>query len=210
VAAPSSTVRRRARARRGEGDKLRTEILVAAERLLAQTSDESAVSVRAVADAVGVTAPSIYLHFADKDELLVAVCERNFDELSFEVERAASRAADPAEVLRLAAMAYARFGLEHPEQYRILFMRKAAPETEEAEHERLRNSSGFNFVLAAVVECMEAGLMRRGDPFLAAVALWSVVHGITSLLISKPAFPWPPLEEFLDYTIRAHLNGVRP
>jgi AcrR family transcriptional regulator len=50
---------RRHRARRGEGDRLREEILAAAERLLLETGDESAVSIRAVADAVGVTPPSI-------------------------------------------------------------------------------------------------------------------------------------------------------
>jgi AcrR family transcriptional regulator len=47
------------------------------------------VSIRAVAEAVGVTPPSIYLHFADKNELIFAICERCMDEL----DRATSEAA---------------------------------------------------------------------------------------------------------------------
>jgi AcrR family transcriptional regulator len=65
MADTGARVQRRRRARRGEGEKLREEILEAAERLLLQTGSEEMVQVRAVAEAVGVTPPSIYLHFAD-------------------------------------------------------------------------------------------------------------------------------------------------
>ena len=68
----------RTRARRGEGERLREEILDVAEDLLVSTGDENAVSIRAIAQRVGVTPPSIYLHFADKESLLWAVCEREF------------------------------------------------------------------------------------------------------------------------------------
>ena len=71
-------VRARVRARKGEGELLRDEIIAATEALLVRTGDASAVSVRAIADAVGVTPPSIYLHFADKSELLYAVGEAHF------------------------------------------------------------------------------------------------------------------------------------
>jgi AcrR family transcriptional regulator len=73
---------RRSRARRGEGDRLREQILEAAEHLLIQTGNEEAVTIRAVAEAVGVTPPSVYLHFADKDDLLFAICERHFARLA--------------------------------------------------------------------------------------------------------------------------------
>ena len=49
----------RSRARRGEGDLLREEILLAATRLLIETGNEDAMSIRAIADAVGVSPPSI-------------------------------------------------------------------------------------------------------------------------------------------------------
>jgi AcrR family transcriptional regulator len=210
-AEPAPLEARRARARRGDGDKLRLEILAAAERLLALTADESAVSIRAVADAVGVTPPSIYLHFADKEELLIEVCETNFDDVSRAVEEAAAGASDPLEAIKLACLAYARFWIEHPEEYRILFMRKApTPEREQIEMSRLLNSSGYDWLLGAVQECMDAGLMRRTDPLLAVVGVWSMVHGITSLLISKPGFSWPALEDLIAYNIDAHLNGLKP
>ncbi len=62
----------------GEGELLRDEILDAAEALLVRHGSMDAVPLRSVATAVGVSAPSIYLHFADKDDLFFAVCDRRF------------------------------------------------------------------------------------------------------------------------------------
>src|SRR5215218_3182218 len=99
----------RRRAKRGQGDLLRADILAAAEQLLIQTGDQGAVSIRAIADAAGVTPPSIYLHFADKTELLGAVCEARFADLSRYMEVATRGIADPTEVLWAIGRAYVRF-----------------------------------------------------------------------------------------------------
>ena len=115
VSAPSDT---RQRARRGEGDRLRGEILAAAEDLLVETADESAVSIRAIAERVGVTAPSIYRHFADKDTLILSVVESVFGRLDAALEAAAAGAADPFDEIMRKGRAYVDFGLAHPEHYR--------------------------------------------------------------------------------------------
>ena len=86
VIPPTDSLRRR-RAPRGSGDLLRDEILDAATELLLDTGHAKAVSIRSVAERVGVTPPSIYLHFQDKDALLDAVCARYFDKLDEEMQR---------------------------------------------------------------------------------------------------------------------------
>ena len=84
---------KRRRAPRGSGEQLRDEILDATTELLLETGHAKAVSIRSVAQRVGVTPPSIYLHFADKDALLDAVCARYFEKLDEEMQRVASRSA---------------------------------------------------------------------------------------------------------------------
>jgi AcrR family transcriptional regulator len=200
---------RRRRARRGEGDKLRDQIIEAVERLLVQTGDEEAVTIRAVADAVGVTPPSVYLHFADKDEMLFAVCERLFAELDRVTQEAASGSKDPLESLALRGRAYVRFGVEHPEQYRILFMGKPSRTPETIDLERLGDAAAFGHLLEHVTACVENGLIR-GDPLQASMVLWAGVHGLTSLLISKPEFPWPEIDVIADQLCRALLYGLAP
>src|SRR5579862_9024849 len=117
----------RSRARRGEGDRLREEIVAATAALLESTGDMDAVSIRAIADAVGVSSPSIYLHFPDKTALLYAVCQERFEQLDQVMGAAAALASDPFDEVKRRGAAYIRFGLDHPEQYRILFMERDEP-----------------------------------------------------------------------------------
>ncbi|HEX9410893.1 MAG TPA: TetR/AcrR family transcriptional regulator [Actinomycetota bacterium] len=205
----TSSSPRRTRARRGEGEKLREQILEVAERLLVETGDEEAVTIRAVADAVGVTPPSVYLHFADKDELLFAICERHFAQLDRVTEEAAAGSEDLLEALALRGKAYIRFGVEHPEQYRILFMRKPSHTPEDFQVDRLRDAAAFNHLVEHVAKCVHAGLIE-GDPLMISLGLWAMVHGLTSLLIAKPDFPWPDLDLISGHVCRTAIRGLSP
>jgi AcrR family transcriptional regulator len=197
-----SQVARRARAPRGQGERLRAEILAAAERLLIATGDEDAVSIRAIAEAVGVTPPSIYLHFADKTELLAAVCAEHFGRFDRAMEEAAAGVDDPLEGLRVRGRAYVRFGLDHPEHYRILFMtRPGAGRPASGDLTALPGMAAFTHLVDVVQGCMAAGALPPGDPFLVATGLWAGVHGLTSLLISRPDFPWPEVDRLLDQLV---------
>ncbi|MBV9041144.1 MAG: TetR/AcrR family transcriptional regulator [Acidimicrobiia bacterium] len=199
----------RTRARKGEGELLHSEILDAAERLLIETGSEEAVSIRRIAEAVGVTPPSIYLHFADKDELLLAVCERQFGELHRVMEEAVEGVDDPVEAVYRRGKAYVRFGLDHPEQYRILFMRAADHTMDAPDEARVRDASAFHHFVDAVASAIDSGALPKGsDPVVVALELWSVVHGITSLLISKPMFDWPDADALTDHLLTAACAGL--
>jgi len=200
---------RRPRARRGEGELLRAEILAAAERLLIETGDQEAVSIRAIADAVGVTPPSIYLHFADKNKLLAAVCEVRFQHFDEFMADATAGIDDPLEVLWARGRAYVRFGLDHPEQYRILFMTRPLAGVQPGELDRLPGLTAFGHVVDDVARCMDAGAIAAGDPFLVATGLWTMVHGITSLLIARPDFPWPDLDRLMAHVLDVQSRGLQ-
>ena len=198
---------RRARARRGEGERLREEILAAAERLLLRTGDQAAVSIRAIADEVGVTPPSIYLHFADKAELLFAVSERNFTRLGERLAEAVAGATDPLEVLAHAGRAYIAFGLENPEHYRIMFMTKLEPEYGDDHHERMMSSASFDLLVRVVADAIQAGRLRHGDPVRVAASLWASVHGVTSVLLTNPRPPCEPAD-LIEQTLATLMFGV--
>jgi AcrR family transcriptional regulator len=200
---------RRTRARRGEGVRLRDEILEAAEKLLLETGNEDAVSIRGVADAVGVTPPSIYLHFADKNELLFEVCEKHFDQFDRYLEAAASESDDPLESLRLRGRAYVRFGVDHPEHYRILFMGRSGEAPADFEEKRMRRIASFDHLVHGVQRCIDAGAIASADPVTVAVGMWAAVHGITSLLISKPGFPWPDVEGVINHVLTTQIRGLQ-
>jgi AcrR family transcriptional regulator len=192
-----STAARR-RAPRGRGAELRGEILRAAMDLLAKTGDESAVSVRAVAQRVGVSVPSIYLHFADKRALIDAVCAEVFEALHQRLRAAAEGAPDPFSGLRAQGNAYVHFALENPEQYRVIMMQAHEPAEESVDS--VVASGAFGYLVESVRACIEEGVLE-GEPVELALGLWAAAHGIAALLVAKPYFPWPDVDALIDRTV---------
>ena len=206
-----TTITHRRRARRGDGRLLREEIIAAAERLLIDRGSEEAVSIRAIADAVGVTPPSIYLHFADKEELFVAVCDARFEQLSRLSAEAAADATDPVDEIRRRGQAYVQFGLDNPEQYRILFMSPFVnPESQAVSAEEIAKWACLGDMIDAVRRAMEHGDIDAEDPFLVTAGLWAQVHGLVSLLITKPGLPWPPIDALIDHVLTTSFLGLAP
>jgi AcrR family transcriptional regulator len=183
------TTRTRKRARRGEGGALHSEILVAARQLLADTGSDEAVSVRAVADRVGVSTPSIYLHFADKDALIDAVCESVFADLGQAMEDAAEGVTEPFEALKQRGLAYVRFALANPEHYRIVLMSRGNAANSAA---HMLTTSTYQNLVDSVRQCQQAGVFARdSDPTELGTSLWAAAHGIAALLISNPTLVDP-------------------
>jgi AcrR family transcriptional regulator len=200
--APSEAVRRR-RAQRGSGEQLRTEIVAAAKELLAKSANADAVSIRAVAEAVGVTAPSIYLHFADKEDLLSAVVADVFTELDAAMLAAADGLSMPMERLRAFGMAYVDFALTHPEHYRLAALDPCLrPNVDE-----VLATAAFEHFNDTVTECMDAGIFASGDPLPVTLQLWAAAHGIASLMIVKPYLPWGDKDTVVDQVLCAAALG---
>jgi AcrR family transcriptional regulator len=168
---------------------LREEILVAAEALLAEAGDESALTLRAVAARTGVTSPAVYRHFADKGALIAAVCMRVWEALGREVRDAIAASEDPFQGLRHGAVAFMRFGLEHPVQYRLLMMGRPRPGGE-ARPEQEAALACLRYLVEAVEPCVAVGVLR-GDPERIAMRSLVALHGCVALMIAHPYFPWP-------------------
>jgi len=201
----------RARAKRGEGERTAEAILDAADALLVGSGSEDAVAIRGVADAVGLTPAAIYRHFPDKETLLFAVCARHFDSITEDVAvPALASADDPIDALRRLADAYVRFGVENPEHYRIMFMRRQDHRPEQYAAEQVLETGLFGVVLPVVQQGIDEGRFRPEltDPLMIAWVLWMAVHGITSAAVAMPNFPAPPLDVQLQATIDAILGGL--
>jgi WHG domain-containing protein len=107
----------------------------------------------------------------------------------------------------LRGRAYVGFGLDNPEPYRVIFMRKPSDTPLPWQVDKILNASAFGHLLEDVRTAIAAGLIE-GDPMLVSISLWTAVHGLTSLLISKPRFPWPEVHVLVDQVVRSALYGV--
>jgi AcrR family transcriptional regulator len=183
----------RGRNPRGQGERLREEIVIAAVRMLDELADDQALSLRAVAREIGIAATSVYLHFADRDALVLAALERSHRDLMESVQQAADAAADPVAELRARTLVLGNWAHQHPGVYKVL-------------HESTlnqRTDMSFKLVLgrqttAAVQRCMDADLAPADDAAAVSLDLRAAVHGAVSMRVNEPDLPWPPLEEQVD------------
>ena len=201
----------RGRARRGEGDQTREAILAAAEQILASSGSQDAVSIRAVADAVGLTPPAIYRHFPDKAHLIFEVCARHFDAMHDDVVAPiVSTIDDPIEALAALARAYVRFGVENPEHYRIMFMGHADHTPEMYADERVLETGAMGETIALVQRAIESGRLRSdlGDALVITWVVWTALHGLVTVNVAKPNMPGPPLDAQIDAVVDTLLHGL--
>ena len=178
---------------RGQGELLRDEIVAAAVRMLDELGDDEALSLRAVAREVSIAATSVYLHFPDRDALVLAAMQRCHEELVGVGDEAAEAAGDPAEALRARILAQAAWAQAHPGLYKVLHESKV----------HRRHGMPFKEVMVArtteaVQRCMDAGLAPPGDATTVAIDLRTAVNGMLAQRINEPDLPWPPAVEQLD------------
>ena len=195
--APSLARRRNPR---GEGARLRDEIITTASQVIAETGDDSALTLRGVAKRVGIAAPSIYRHFTDVEDLKMAVVQRSFAEFARTRDVATPAGDDPAVALLARCRAYLHFALANPGPYRYLFSHHA-PTGDPA-----RPPVGlpvFEALADSIRRCQQAGAARAtDDPHLLAAQVWAALHGLVLLRLNAPGFPWPgPLEQMADQAV---------
>jgi AcrR family transcriptional regulator len=200
----------RARRRRGTGHELREVVLRVATDLLAEHGDVDGLTMRAVATAAGVTPPSVYRHFPDKETLVRAVVTERFAEFT-DTLRAAADAAGKAPMARLEAMsrAYIHTGLVQPGHYRVLFSATNAGPAglglpAGTEHP---GAASHRLLVEAVAACLPA--RRRDEALALATELWASLHGIVDLRITKPELPWPEPDALIDAALAAVRAAAR-
>ncbi|MEV7087450.1 WHG domain-containing protein [Streptomyces sp. NPDC093085] len=196
-ATPATPKRARARNRRGEGGRLREEIVTAAVEILDEAGDERAITLRSVARKVGIAAPSIYPHFPDQPAIMLAVVQREFAILRDSLLAALAEAgSDPRKRLYAVCTTYLDYAETHPERYRTMFGGLWMPDLDnssltEADLYGLGNEA-MHILVEALAACAAAGESTSTDPVGDAVALWVGMHGLAHQRAVSPAFQWPP------------------
>ncbi|MGR6918611.1 TetR/AcrR family transcriptional regulator [[Actinomadura] parvosata] len=201
--ATASSPPARGRNRRGQGERLRGDIIDATLRMLDELRDDEALSLRAVAREVGIAATSVYLHFADRDALVYAALEQCTRDLLRDLEAAEASGDDAVARLRARLLFLGSWVREHAGLYKVLHESGLNRRMHLAFKQELAERT-----TAAVRRCMDEGRAPAGDAAAVALDLRAAVHGAVSLRVNEPALPLPPLEEQIDRFL-VKLVGVR-
>jgi AcrR family transcriptional regulator len=190
-------------AERRERDRvgLRRKILDAARELF-MSEGYDRVTMRRIADAIEYSPTAIYNHFADKDDLVRALCADQFSQLLAALPQTAP--ADPVDGIRQLGLAYARFGFLYPNHYRFMFM------TDKRQHTVSDGGQqAFGLLRAAVEKAIVSGRFRAEDVDATAQVLWSSLHGVVALLVTYDRDQFPGVPAVPDLVERVVENGIR-
>lgn len=187
--------------------QVRDEVKAAALAQLEQGGPQ-AVSVNAIARQLGVSGPALYRYFSGREELVTALVVDAYTDLAATVSTAATGGAAaapaggaPGDRVRAVARAYRRWALDQPHRYRLLFtpplpgVDAHAPALVEAAQASMavlldvltplapRLPAPGSAELARQLERVAGGSGDATDPgvALAAVRLWSRLHGLVGL-----------------------------
>ena len=199
---------RSARKPKGDGHLRRGEILRAAERIFIAEGYQGA-TIRKIADEVGVSSTALYMHFRDKDEILLEICDNAIAKLLKSNSEIATRPIDAVSRVRLMLDAYMSFALENPNAYQLVFCGHSGLVSEDKQMvtEALGDRC-YDIFVGTVREIGATGRLRTGTVESAAQAMWAACHGLVALLLTKPKFHWAPTEELRGVMLDGLLHGL--
>lgn len=166
-------------------------------------------SMRKLARALGVTAPALYRHYDSKEAVLRAVIAEAFKLFGSYLFRGLE-GRTPQERLRLTGLGYVTFALEHTRFYEVIHVSQDLLGFTDLPDEVCAQASATRqFLVDRVRECMDADVLAKDDPEIAATAIWAFSHGLVSLHlggilgVDREAFP-----EFFRTTIGRLFLGI--
>ncbi|MGQ3481887.1 TetR/AcrR family transcriptional regulator [Paenibacillus sp. TY11] len=196
--------------RERESSEIRRKIIEAA-RSLFLNQGYAEVSMRKIADQIEYSPTTIYHYFANKEavvrELLLEGNALFLQALQQRVDEAQAAGLNALDTLKTVSDAYVRFGTANPEYYNILFISNL----ESVSLVSLIDSGrfkGFELLEAGLKAAMEEGCIIQGDERLIARSVWSMLHGLTSLLLNFELPMAKSNDELISFTIDTFLRGL--
>ncbi|QUV95019.1 TetR/AcrR family transcriptional regulator [Chloracidobacterium aggregatum] len=185
-------------------------LILDAARDLFVTEGYQHTSLRKIAEKIEYSPATIYLYFQDKSELLDALLTETFTELDAKLRHISLRETDSLTALRRGLRTYIEFGLSHPNHYLLAFVQNEALFEGERKHYKLKHGPAcFDNLRQAVRRAISDGHLTDEDPETTAQALWAAAHGLTSLLITQPDFPFVARRRLIERMLTLLLDGVR-
>lgn len=189
----SGTTPERRRNARGEGDRLRQDLLEAAAELMSTYGDIKSISLRAVARQAGVSPTAVYRHFDDHLDLLresVEFCWTNFRDA---IQAGGETSSDPYLAFRGAGDAYVNFAMRHRGQYRVLFSNRIDLGMDDI----AAGANAFQILVDLITEILRTNGDDRDARFVA-IQTHTWMHGIVDLAGGQPEMGIPDVSTMLD------------
>ena len=181
---------------------LRSTLVDAASNMLKEEGIEG-LSLRKLADKVGVSRTAPYHHFKDKNELLCAIAEQGFSHWQQDATEIFKQIdLSPREKYRQFIQGYIAYAADNPELYDLMFGRTIWKQNTATQSLRDVAYPSFNQQVNMTRQWQQQGLMPAGEDTLRlAQVTWGTIHGIARLLIDGIYADRSHIEEMCDCAV---------
>jgi AcrR family transcriptional regulator len=181
---------------------LRNALLAAARTLAGEVGAEQ-LTLREVARRAGVSTAAPYHHFSDKNALLRALAIDAFANLRLALADALGQDGDLLQKLQAIGCNYLQFAFLHQAEFQFMFSRKLCAPDGEIDPLQDAGLAAQQDLLAFVIRAQQAGQIRPGPPQILTLALWSSMHGLTTIVLDSPLG-----KQLLPESAQAMMKGV--
>ncbi|WP_139489352.1 TetR/AcrR family transcriptional regulator [Brevibacillus dissolubilis] len=194
--------------RRRETEEIKKKIIDAATQLFLEEGYEK-VSMRKIAQQIDYSPTTIYLYFANKDEILSHLLQKGFSQFMTAITDAIAEheGADVIGKIRAGLRAYMQFGLDSPDYYKLIFVENL----QRINIALKEDDSGlkiFDQLVVAIRGGVEQGVFVQEDPYIISQSLWASIHGVTSLITSFEKLDGTNKERLMNHHIDLLLRGL--
>ena len=166
-----------------------------------------AISLRQLAERVGVSTPALYHHFRNKDALLAQLGEAAIDAFD-EAIASAMRHPKDDDALSAFVLAYVRFARDEPALYELLFGRRIWTSQEAADFQRKARHS-FRLQSERLLHLQQLGILpENANPLRLAQVAWATLHGLCCMYNDGLAFTAETIEEIAKHAIQLLRQAV--
>ncbi|KEQ18751.1 TetR family transcriptional regulator [Endozoicomonas numazuensis] len=189
---------------------LRQSLINEATRMIAESGVEK-LSMRGLAEGVGVSRTAAYHHFKDKNELLCAIAEQGFSQWYDKMGSRLKEVPDDLESwFRGFSHAYIDFAQNHAEQYDLMFGRPIWKNGQPTETLRDISFEAFQCYADFVKKCLpEDHFNQEQDALRVAQVSWSSLHGLSRLLNDGVYLDKAAINSMCDVAARLLVQNMR-
>ena len=184
------------------------KIATAARRLLDKEGTE-AVTLRRVAEGVGITPMAIYRHYRDRTALLNALADAGFADLAAQLTSKRFSGEIEGRLIKLGNI-HLEHALQNPRLYELMFLKPREGARRYPQDFKAGRSPTFNPTVEVIQEGMEMGHFRKGDAWEVVFEISALSHGLIMMYLGG-RIDMSPARFRIVYrrTFRRYLRGIR-
>lgn len=202
--------------REREKEELKQKILNAAQELFAEDGYKN-VTMRKIADKIEYSLPTLYEHFKNKAEILLYIYQQSGQILLEKLQEIYEQKICPLAKIEAMGRAYISIGLENKDFYELTFLTNSIraeqsylcsnPESQSCETFDSPSFEAFNLLVRVIKESQDEGYFAGREVMLISQTMWSGLHGLVSLIITYPEFPWVDQDKLIENMLKTLLQG---